>query len=100
MSATEKLVRVRRIQVQPLRLPIRTMRTTDVRAFVPVKPEPAQILEDAGLRFTSRSLDIGILDAQDECAVLAARQQPVEKRGARVAHVQLAGGAWRESDSH
>ena len=78
--------------MQPLGLAIRPVRPADVGPFVPVEAEPAQILEDARLRLARRALGVGVLDAQDERAVLAVREQPVEQRGARVADVQVAGG--------
>jgi hypothetical protein len=45
----QELVRVRGIQVQPLGLPIRTVKTIHIGPFVPVETEPSKILEDAGL---------------------------------------------------
>ena len=75
-------------------------RAADVRPLVPVEAEPAQILEDALLGLLGRALGVGVLDAEDERAVVAAREQPVEERRARVADVQLAGRAGGEADSH
>ena len=98
--ARQQLVGVRRVEMQPLGLAIGTVRAADVRPLVPVEPEPAQVLEDALLRLARRSLGVGVLDAEDERAVLAVRQQPVEERRARVADVQLAGRAGSESDAH
>ena len=98
--AGEQLVGVRRVEVQPLRLAVRAVRAVDVGALVPVEPEPAKILEDADLRLARRALGVGVLDAQDERAVLAVCQQPVEQRRARVADVQLAGRARSKSESH
>ena len=43
------------------------------------------------LRFARRSLDVGVLDAQDERAALAAREQPVEQRRARIADMEVTG---------
>ena len=100
VAAGQQLVGVGRIEVQPLRLPIRPVRPLDVRPFVPVEPEPAQVVEDAGLRLTRRALDVGVLDPQDERAVLAVREQPVEERRARVADVQLTGWRWGETYAH
>src|SRR4029453_3962177 len=59
-----------------------------------------EILQDAVFRLLRRSLGVGVLDAEDQRPVVAASEQPVEERGARVADVQLAGGTWRESQSH
>src|SRR6266542_3792709 len=72
----------------------------DVRTLVPVQPEPAEVLENALLGRLGRSLGVGVLDAQHIGAVVPARQQPVEERRARVAHVQLAGRTGSEADSH
>ncbi len=99
-SRAEQLRGVRLIEMQPLRLPVRTVRAADVGPFVPVEPEPAQVAHDRGLRLARRSLDVGVLDAQDEGAAGAAREQPVEQRRAGVADVQLPGGAGSEADSH
>ena len=86
--------------MQPLRLAIRTVTTADIGPFVPVEAEPAKIFEDAGFGLAGGSLRIGVLDAQDERAVLAVRKQPVEQRGPRVADVQLTGRAGSKADSH
>src|SRR5688572_25442195 len=59
-----------------------------------------QIVEDGLLRLARRSLDVGVLDADDEGSALTAGQQPVEERRARVAHVELTGWTRCESDSH
>src|SRR5262249_21747802 len=79
---------------------IRTVLAADVRPFVPVEAQPAQVLEHAGFGFPGRSLLIGVLDAENERAALAAREQPVEERGAGVANVQVAGWTWSETDAH
>ena len=86
--------------MQPLGLPVRPARTADVGPLVPVEAEPAQIAQDRRLGLARRALDVGVLDAQDERAARAARQQPVEQRRARVADVELAGGAGCEADTH
>jgi hypothetical protein len=98
--ARHQLVRVRRIQVHTLGLTVWSVRPADIRTLVPLEAEPSEILEDAALRFPCRSLGVGILDAQDECSVLAVREQPVEQRRAGVAHVQLTGGAGSKSNAH
>src|SRR5262245_15561619 len=86
--------------MQPLRLAVWTVRTIDVRPLVPVQAEPPQVPDDRRLRFTCRSLGVGVLDAEHEGAAVAARQQPVEERGARVADVEHPGRTRCESDSH
>ena len=101
MAAGQQLVRVRRVQV-------RTARTADRGRHGPPtsgpssqsQSQPAEVLEDAGLRLRGRSLGVGVLDAQDERAVVAARQQPVEERRAGVADVELTGRTRCKSNSH
>jgi len=44
------------------------MRAADVRPFVPVEAEPAEILEDRRLRLAGRPLDVGVLNPQNERA--------------------------------
>ena len=83
-----QLLGVRLVQMEPLGLPVRTVRAADVRPLVPVETEPAQILENGGFGLARRPFGIGVFDPEDEGAALSARQQPVEERRARVADVQ------------
>src|SRR5918997_1763289 len=76
------------------------MQAADVRSLVPLETQPAEGLEDAGLRLTRGALAVGVLDAQDERAVLPMREQPVEERGAGVPHMELARRARRKTKSH
>src|SRR5262249_57711608 len=94
------LVGVGGVEVQTLGLAIRSVRPADVRALVPVELEPAQIFEDARLRLTRRPLCVGILDAEDERAVLAVSKQPVEQRRAPVADVKLPRWTRGKSNPH
>jgi hypothetical protein len=100
MTRGEQLVGVGRIEMQALRLAVGPARAADVRPFVPVQAEPAEVFENALLGLLRRTLGVGVLDAEDERAVVPAREQPVEERGARVADVELTGGAGGEAYSH
>src|SRR5439155_1595532 len=62
----QQLFRVRIVEVQPLRLLVRTARTADVRPLVPVETQPAQIAQDCRLGLRRRTLHVGILDTQHE----------------------------------
>ena len=73
------------------------MRTADLRAFVPIEPEPAQRLEDERLGAGDVALLVGVLDAQDERAARVTRRQPREEGGAYGAEVQRPGGGGREA---
>src|SRR5690349_6972003 len=74
------------------------MRTTHIRPLVPVQPEPAQSVDDAGHHVPRGTLGIGVLDAEDEGAAMATGVEPVEQRRPRAADVQVAG--WRRSESN
>src|SRR6185436_9120726 len=100
LAARHQLHRMRAVDVQPLGLPVRAMIATGVRTLIPVESEPAQIVERRALGLLGRARDVGVLDAKDERTARAAGEQPVEERGARVADVQLSGGAWSESETH
>src|SRR5690349_15364115 len=86
--------------MKTLRLAVWSPRAANIRALVPVQAEPAQIAQDRRVGVGRGALDVGILDAEDERPMMAAGEQPVEQRGARVADVQLTGGAWSEAYAH
>ena len=69
------------------------------RAFVPVKSEPAQAVEDDVHSFLRIARGVGVLDAEDERAAGMAGVEPVEERGARAADVQIAGRRRGETDA-
>ena len=66
------------VLLEPLRLEIRRVRPVDVRSFVPIEPEPAQSIENASDHLVRRALDVGVLDAKNEDAAMAAGIEPVE----------------------
>ena len=68
------------------------------RTLVEVQVEPAEGVEDLLHVLRRRSLPVGIFDAQDERAALAAREQPVVERGPGAADVQRAG--WGRSKAN
>src|SRR5438093_2619014 len=66
------------------------------RPFVPVEPEPPEGVDDGDDVLVGRPRAVRVLDAQDEGAVVVAREEPVEERGARAADVEMARRARRE----
>ena len=75
------------------------MRSADVGALVPVEPEPAQPVEDAGDHLPRGPLGVGVLDAQDERAAVAPGVEPVEERRAGAADMQVARGRRGKADA-
>ena len=58
-----------------------------------------QPIEDAADHVPRGPFGVGVLDAEDEGAAVAPREEPVEERGARAADVEVAGGRGCEADA-
>jgi hypothetical protein len=85
------------IEFIPVRLSIWAVRTAYIDAFVPFETEPAQVIEELLFVFRPAALGVGILDAQNKRPAMMAGDKPIEKRRARITHVQESGGTGRES---
>ncbi len=85
------------VETVALRLVIRSRVAADLRALVPVDPEPAEPVQDRLQRLVDVPLPVRVVDAQDETAAVAAGVEPVEQRRAHAADVQETGGAGREA---
>ena len=72
-------------EIGALGLPVRTVRAAHIRSLVPIETKPAQIANDGRFRLNGGTLNISVLDAEDERTAMAACQQPVEQRCPRVA---------------
>ena len=68
-------------------------------ALVPVEAEPAEVLHELGFEAGLGALEVGVFDAEDELAAGAAGEEPVVEGGARVAHVEQAGGGGGKPDA-
>ncbi len=100
VAAAHELLGNLAVTVVPLRLEVRSVGPAHIRPFVPGQPEPAEPVEDARHHLVRGALGVGVLDPQDERAAMPTREQPIEQRGTRAAHVQVAGGGWGETDTH
>src|SRR5262245_66011891 len=100
MPLRHELDRVRTIDMQTFALTIGTLLAADVDPFGPIEPHPSEIVDHRELRFARGALDVGVLDAHDERAALAACEQPVEECSAGVADVKLSGGTGSETKPH
>src|SRR3954471_10610750 len=69
---------------------------------VPGQPQPGQAVDDGVDGGRGRTLAVGVLDAQQHLAAVAAREQPVEQGGAAASDVEKAGRGRREAydDTH
>ena len=87
-------------QAAPLGLDIRADRAADVRAFVMVESTFGQRLIDDIDRAVHQAALIGIFDAENKRAVIAAGDQPGIERRAQIADVHIARGTGREAGTH
>ena len=72
-------------------LQIRPELAADARPFVPRQPQPFQSFVDGGHRFLGVALHISVFNAQQKLAAGFFGVEPIEKRRARRADVQIAG---------
>ena len=97
MTTFEQHVGVLAIDPAALALAVRRVRTTHVRALVPLETQPAQRGKDGGLGLGRAALLVGVLDAENEGAAVLACKTEIEERDVGRAYVRIAGG--RGSDA-
>src|SRR5262249_52853793 len=68
-------------------------------ALVVLEPEPLHRGEDLRRELLPRALDVGVLDPEEELALLAARVEKVVERRARTADMERACRRRRETDA-
>jgi len=88
------------IKVEALRLKIRAVVAADLGALVPVEPEPAESLQMSLDGTGGKSVEVSILDAEDEGAAGMPGKKPVEHGRAHIADLRLAGGTRGEADAY
>ena len=98
LALGQQLLGVLGINLQPLGLAIRA-NVAFSRTFVPVQPQPAQILDQLGLVAPLGAFHVGVFNAQQKLAAGAPRKEPVVERCAGVAHMQQAGGRRSEANA-
>ncbi len=67
--------------------------------LVPGEAQPVEAFEDGIEGLFGVALDIGVVDAEDHCAAVAAGVEPVKDEGARAPDVQIARRRGRETNS-
>ena len=82
----------RLIPFHPLRLVVGRVRSTHVRTLIPVQPQPSESLKNRLQSFLDIALLVGIIDAQQECAISLSGEQIIEQRRADSTNVQIARG--------
>ena len=84
---------------EAFRLEVGAEIAADPGAFVPINIQPIQAVEDAGDGAGDEALLVGVLDADDEAAAAMPGKEPVEKGGADVADMGVAGRAGGIADA-
>ena len=65
LALAQQPLRMLAINRQPVALAIRRIRAADIRPFVPIQPQPLQVLEQLRLEARLAALHVGVFDAQD-----------------------------------
>ena len=85
------------IDLEPVGLPVGTVVAAYVGAFVPIETEPFQVIDELIFKTRFAAIDISVFDAEHHGAALLAGEEPIEKSGAGVANVQMAGWRWSKT---
>src|SRR5271165_1688150 len=88
----EQLVRMLAIDPQTLALAVGRIRAANLRPFLPVQTQPAQIFYQ--LRFVAglAALHVGVFNTEYKVSSIVAGEEPVVESRAGVTHVQHTGG--------
>ena len=89
-----------RVDVVALALQVRPAGAANVGAFLPVDPEPLEAVVNGGEGFGGVAGGIGVLDTEDEGALVMASEQPVKQGGAGSSDVEVTGGGWGEANAN
>src|SRR5262249_35050905 len=93
----EKFLGVLAIDVETIGLAIGHVGATDIGSFIPVDPQPLQIVNKLVFVTHLTALKVGVFHAQHHGASTLADKEPIEEGSARVANMQLASRGRRES---
>src|SRR5438046_2105829 len=99
MAGVLKLFQILLVNIRSFALQIWSEISAHMRTFIPIEAEPAQSFINRGGGFFSIARSIGVLDAQNEFAVVMSREEPIEKGRTRAADVEIAGGRGDEADT-
>ncbi len=66
------------VDVHAVRLPVRPIRAAFVRTFIPIQPQPFQVVQELGFVTGLAAFQVSIFYPEDKNASLAADKQPVE----------------------
>ena len=99
LAGFEELTCVVLVGRQPLALEIGSIRSADLRSFVPQQPQPTEVVENLAHRVLDVAGLVGVFNAQDERPAVLAGEQPVEQHRPRPADVQVSRRRGGEPDA-
>ena len=88
------------VQVTPLALPVRAVAAPYPRPFVPLQPQPQQVVHERFGILGMRALGVEILYAQQPLPALALGRKPRHERGKHIAQVHAASGRGSKASLH
>src|SRR5207247_10511666 len=88
-----ELGKILAVDLTAMRLLVGTVRATGLRTFIPLQPEPAQILHQCERVFFMAAHGVGVFEPQQKYTTVSAREQEVEQCREHVPELQQAGGA-------
>src|SRR5207244_4115269 len=94
-----KLFQIPLVNIRSFALQIRSEISAGMRTFIPVEAEPAQSFINRRGGFFGIARSIGVLDAQNEFAVVMSREEPIEKGRTGAADVEIASGRGGKTDA-
>ena len=100
MTGREQFAGILAVDTRAFALTVRTVRTADVGAFVPLEPAPAQRLEDYAFALGRAAGAIRVLDAQHELPAVPAGETIVDQCDIRRANVRIAGRRRRDAGAN
>src|SRR5216684_1435438 len=95
-----KALQVASVHLLSFALRIWRIRTTNIRPFIPIQTQPAQVAEHALGDSWAHTRSIQVFDTQHELSACAASEEPRQQRRAQVAQVEVAGGTGRVATTY
>ena len=95
MTICQQLAAMVGINRAAFRLPIGTMRASDIRTFIPAEAKPAQGFKDHLFRLGCRPCLIGIFDPQQKFATMFLGKAIIDERNIGGAYMRVTRWRWR-----
>ena len=100
MSIGDQLLNNLAVAVEPIGLPVGSVRASDVDALVPIQTEPTHTGLDVIFVLLLASLDVGVVNPEYEGSAVVSGKQPVEEGRTDVAHMEEPGWRWSDPNAY